>query len=93
MGYYDGYASKQNRYISKVMRLSNRELPFFLRDERAVLTHGGYGVKLKSVSARRARLYIAAAKLELKRRGMAFEEGPEPNERLDVLMRLFPDIT
>lgn len=88
MGYFDGYAEAQNRYVKTAMMKSNRELPFFLRDERAEFEKHGR----KSSSGRRARLYIAAAKDEMRRRRMTVEPGPEPDEKLEVILKLFGEL-
>jgi len=70
---------------------SRTQLLAQLRRHRAILTGDGVRVDRRSRSAREARKYIAALKQVLQERGVDIPPGPEPNEKLQDLLRLFPD--
>src|SRR4051812_18189864 len=70
---------------------SKTQLLARLRKYRAILSKDPGRMDLKSWAAREARKHIAALKQVLQNRGIAFPPGPEPDEKLRDLLRLFPD--
>ena len=70
---------------------SKTQLLAQLRKHRATLTKLSGKVDRKSWSAREARKYIAALKVVMQARGVEIPPGPEPDEKLNDLLRLFPD--
>lgn len=70
---------------------SKTQLLAHLRKYRAILLKDPGRIDLKTWAAREARKHIAALKQVLQNRGVEIPPGPEPDEKLPDLLRLFPN--